>query len=84
MTFEEGRVWVISEKNISHRLISKENDSCKEIPEEKIPSLKKKSFVPYKSGKIILCLCMSASKNSITRGLGKILTQTKFVGVSLC
>ena len=34
-------------KNISHRLISKENNSRKETPGEKIPTLKKKSFVAY-------------------------------------
>ena len=50
-------VWVISEKKISCKPISK-----KKISRKKIPTLKKKSFMVYNSGKKILHLCMSGKK----------------------
>ena len=52
----------------TERLISGENNSCKEIPGKKIPALKKISFMAYCAGKKFLHRCMSG-KNSITRGL---------------
>ena len=58
LTFDGGMtVWVISEKKISCKPISKKN-----ISRMKIPTLKKKSFMVYNSGKKILHLCMSGKK----------------------
>ena len=75
MTFEGGRggeVWVISERKISRRLISRGKNSCKEIsggkkcyPEKRYLSWRimlEKIFTPLYVKK----------KNSITRGLGKV------------
>ena len=56
-------------KNISHGLISKENNSRKEKPGGKIPTLKKKCFVAYNSGKKISYTCKCQKQKTKTKFL---------------
>ena len=55
-------------KNISHRLISKENNSRKETPGGKNSFTEKNSFVAYNSGKKS-CTCKCQKQKTKTKFL---------------